>query len=111
MVVTGGGGGLGAAHARRFARAGARLALLDLDEAAAGRTAGELEARGAEALALACDVADADDRGARGARGLGGGARASRRVAVDPELGEARRRFEEMGLRERVQAVDEELGT
>ena len=58
VAVTGGASGLGAAFARRFARAGARLALLDLDGEAAKRTASELEAEGTECLGLACDVSD-----------------------------------------------------
>jgi NAD(P)-dependent dehydrogenase (short-subunit alcohol dehydrogenase family) len=58
VVVTGGASGLGAAYARRFARAGAKLALLDLDLAGAERLAAELGAGGSEGLALACDVRD-----------------------------------------------------
>jgi NAD(P)-dependent dehydrogenase (short-subunit alcohol dehydrogenase family) len=58
VVVTGGGSGLGAAYARRFARAGARLALLDVDAASAGAVAAELSARGSEAVAMSCDVRD-----------------------------------------------------
>jgi NAD(P)-dependent dehydrogenase (short-subunit alcohol dehydrogenase family) len=58
VVVTGGGSGLGAAWARRFARAGARLALLDVDADAARLLAAELVAAGTEALALGCDVRD-----------------------------------------------------
>ncbi len=58
VVVTGGGGGLGAAFARRFARGGARLALLDLDAAKAQALAAELSEEGAEALALGCDVSN-----------------------------------------------------
>lgn len=57
VVITGGAGGLGAAFARRFAALGAKVALLDLDGAAAARAAGELG--GAECLGLACDVTDA----------------------------------------------------
>ena len=45
-VVTGAGGAIGAATARAFARAGAEVALLDLDEAAASRSA-EASAGGA----------------------------------------------------------------
>ena len=41
-VITGGGGGLGAAMGRTFAGAGMAVAALDIDEAAAGRTAAEL---------------------------------------------------------------------
>jgi NAD(P)-dependent dehydrogenase (short-subunit alcohol dehydrogenase family) len=55
-VITGAAGGIGAALARRYARAGWQVALLDLDgEAAAARKA-ELEDAGAVALALPCDV-------------------------------------------------------
>ena len=53
-VVTGGGSGLGAETARVLAAAGARVTVLDLDEAAAGAVATEI--RG---LGLACDVSDA----------------------------------------------------
>ena len=56
VVVTGGGSGLGAAYARRFARAGAKLALLDVDFTRADALRAELAAAGAECLALRCDV-------------------------------------------------------
>jgi len=59
VVVTGAGGGLGAAYARRFARAGAQLGLLDRDAAGVQATGTELRAQGTEALALGCDVTDA----------------------------------------------------
>ena len=58
VVITGAAGGMGRAFARRFARAGARLALLDLDGAAVGEQAGELNAQGHAAVGLACDVSD-----------------------------------------------------
>jgi NAD(P)-dependent dehydrogenase (short-subunit alcohol dehydrogenase family) len=48
--------GIGLATARLFAGHGARVALLDLDEAEAKRAAAEL---GAQHLGLACDVTDA----------------------------------------------------
>ena len=57
VAITGAGGGLGAAYARRFARAGARLALLDLREEQAGAVAAELRGE-VECLALGYDVAD-----------------------------------------------------
>ncbi|MFH6784532.1 MULTISPECIES: SDR family NAD(P)-dependent oxidoreductase [Methylobacterium] len=53
-IVTGGGSGLGAATGRALAAAGARVALLDLNEGAASEVAGEIGG-----LALPCDVADA----------------------------------------------------
>ena len=57
-VVTGAGGGLGAAYARALARAGARVVLLDVDGAAAQARAAEIEARGGHAWSAACDVTD-----------------------------------------------------
>jgi len=58
VVVTGAASGLGAAMAELFARAGARLALLDIDGARAEAGAAELRSRGVEAIAMAVDVAD-----------------------------------------------------
>jgi len=55
-VVTGAGGAIGAATAMGFAGAGAEVALLDHDAAAARAAA---KATGGAALALACDVTDA----------------------------------------------------
>ncbi|MGE0219509.1 SDR family NAD(P)-dependent oxidoreductase [Mycolicibacterium sp.] len=55
-VVTGAGGGIGSATARRFARAGAKVALVDLVDTRA--LASELDAAGAITLPLACDVSD-----------------------------------------------------
>jgi NAD(P)-dependent dehydrogenase (short-subunit alcohol dehydrogenase family) len=52
-VVTGGGSGLGAGTAHALRRAGARVAVLDLDPARAGSVAAELDG-----IAVACDVAD-----------------------------------------------------
>jgi NAD(P)-dependent dehydrogenase (short-subunit alcohol dehydrogenase family) len=54
-VVTGGGSGLGAATAAHLARAGARVAVLDINLAAAQAVAAEIGG-----VAVACDVADAD---------------------------------------------------
>lgn len=61
MVVTGAGHGIGAALARRFARAGYAVAVLDLDAEAAAATADELDRAGARSLALRCDVTDPDE--------------------------------------------------
>ncbi|MBI1417016.1 MAG: SDR family NAD(P)-dependent oxidoreductase [Limimaricola sp.] len=56
IAVTGANRGIGEAAVRAFAAAGARVALLARDGAAAERIAGEI---GPEALAVTCDVADA----------------------------------------------------
>lgn len=56
VAVTGGASGIGAAICRRFAQAGAHIALLDLDGEGAECLARELEGRGARALGLRCDV-------------------------------------------------------
>ncbi len=72
-VVTGAAGGLGRAIALGFARAGARLVLLDREAEAMAEIAAEVERCGAEVLALACDVTDPDslETAAARARALG----------------------------------------
>jgi len=55
-AITGGAGAIGAATARAFAAAGAEVALLDVDEAAARAVATSV---GGAALAVGCDVTDA----------------------------------------------------
>jgi rhamnose utilization protein RhaD (predicted bifunctional aldolase and dehydrogenase)/NAD(P)-dependent dehydrogenase (short-subunit alcohol dehydrogenase family) len=55
-VITGGGGTIGAATAKLFARAGAEIAVLDRDETTAAAVA---KAIGGAAVAIACDVTDA----------------------------------------------------
>lgn len=52
-IVTGGGSGLGAATARALAAAGAKVALLDINEQAAAQVAKDIDG-----VAIACDVAD-----------------------------------------------------
>jgi NAD(P)-dependent dehydrogenase (short-subunit alcohol dehydrogenase family) len=59
-VVTGAASGIGAASARLFAAEGAKLALIDLDEAGLGRVAADIEAEGGEAITIAADVSQAD---------------------------------------------------
>jgi 3-hydroxybutyrate dehydrogenase len=55
-VVTGAASGIGREIARTFARAGAKVAILDFDAAGADAAAGELVGAGAAAIALAVDV-------------------------------------------------------
>jgi NAD(P)-dependent dehydrogenase (short-subunit alcohol dehydrogenase family) len=55
-IVTGAGSGMGRAAALRFAAEGARVGLIDLDEAAARAVADEIEAGAGEALVLRADV-------------------------------------------------------
>lgn len=62
-VITGAGanGGIGHAIAMGFARAGARLAVCDIDEAGLARTSEELEAYGGAAAAARCDISNEAD--------------------------------------------------
>ncbi|HEY2935238.1 MAG TPA: SDR family NAD(P)-dependent oxidoreductase [Gaiellaceae bacterium] len=60
-IVSGAGRGMGRAAAVRFASEGARVGLLDVDEAAARAVAGEIEAAGGVALALPGDVSREDE--------------------------------------------------
>lgn len=55
-LVTGGGGDIGRAIALRLARMSSAVAVVDIDEAAAGATAGLVEAAGCRALAVRADV-------------------------------------------------------
>jgi 3-oxoacyl-[acyl-carrier protein] reductase len=60
-IVTGAGSGMGRAAAVRFAAEGARVGLIDLDEASAASVAAEIDAAGGEALVLQADVRSEDD--------------------------------------------------
>src|SRR5260221_8312954 len=55
-VVTGGGGGIGRATAMSFARAGARVAAIDLDERGLEVTGAELRKLGGEHFVTRCDT-------------------------------------------------------
>src|SRR5689334_7945332 len=57
-VVTGGGGGIGGATCRRFAREGARVAVLDVRLEAAEAVAAAARDAGGTAQALRCDITD-----------------------------------------------------
>ncbi|QLE70988.1 SDR family oxidoreductase [Streptomyces rectiverticillatus] len=59
-VVTGAARGIGAATAVRLAREGRAVAVLDLDEEACAGTVEQITAAGGRALAVGCDVSDAD---------------------------------------------------
>ena len=56
--VTGGGRGIGAATAMRFAADGATLVISDLDLEPAEAVAAQIASQGGSALAVACDVTD-----------------------------------------------------
>ena len=61
VLVTGAGGGIGQAIARRFAAEGAAVMCTDLDAAAAERSANLITASGGRAQAMRCDVAQAGE--------------------------------------------------
>jgi NAD(P)-dependent dehydrogenase (short-subunit alcohol dehydrogenase family) len=60
VLVTGASRGLGLVMARQLAERGARLAICARDAAELERARGELVARGADVLAVTCDVSDPD---------------------------------------------------
>ena len=55
-IITGGGSGIGRAIVLRFARAGARVAVIDVAKDAATAVAAEAETLGAAAMGVVCDV-------------------------------------------------------
>ncbi|HAA46750.1 MAG: 3-oxoacyl-(acyl-carrier-protein) reductase [Halomonas sp. 54_146] len=58
VIVTGGGGGIGQAVCKRFAEHGAKVAVLDRDEAAAQATVALITEAGGKAQAYAADITD-----------------------------------------------------
>ncbi|QTP56563.1 glucose 1-dehydrogenase [Billgrantia sulfidoxydans] len=58
VIVTGGGGGIGKAVCARFAEHGAKVAVLDRDEAAARATVDVITEAGGEARAYGADITD-----------------------------------------------------
>jgi 2-hydroxycyclohexanecarboxyl-CoA dehydrogenase len=58
VIITGAGGGIGSAAAKRFAEEGSKVALLDIDVAAADRAAAEIAAAGGTARSFSCDITD-----------------------------------------------------
>ena len=61
VVITGGSRGLGLVMAREFAREGARVVITARDERELQRAQDDLQQRGAEVLAIKCDVTLPDD--------------------------------------------------
>lgn len=61
VVVTGAASGIGAAIARRFARQGACLGLLDIDEKGIAAMAAEFNNAGIKAVPIGCDVSKESD--------------------------------------------------
>jgi 3-oxoacyl-[acyl-carrier protein] reductase len=59
-IVTGAARGIGAATAKRLAEDGFAVAVLDLDEGSAKGTVEAIESAGGKAIAVGCDVSDAD---------------------------------------------------
>jgi NAD(P)-dependent dehydrogenase (short-subunit alcohol dehydrogenase family) len=57
-VITGGGGGIGAATARLFAGQGAHVVIVDIDGGLAARTVDDIAASGGSAVAVVADVRD-----------------------------------------------------
>ncbi len=68
VVITGASAGVGRATVRRFARDGARIALLARGEDRLAAAADEVERAGGEALVIPTDVADAEAVEAAAAR-------------------------------------------
>ena len=60
VLITGGASGIGAAFVRAFAGQGARVAFLDIDEAAGTALAAELATSGTAPLFVPCDLLDID---------------------------------------------------
>lgn len=58
VLITGAGSGFGKLAAEKFAAAGARVALGDINLAAVEQLAKQLQAQGSEAIACVCDVAN-----------------------------------------------------
>ncbi|MBA2316808.1 MAG: glucose 1-dehydrogenase [Euzebyales bacterium] len=59
-IVTGAGGGIGSATARRFAEEGSMVACVDVDATTAAAAADAVEAAGGQAIAVAADVSTRD---------------------------------------------------
>ena len=69
-VVTGGASGMGRAFCERFARAGMRVVVADIEQPALEAVVDELRAAGAEAIGVRCDVGRPEDHEAVLAAGI-----------------------------------------
>lgn len=63
VIVTGAGGGLGAAHARTLAEEGAAVLVNDIDVAAAQAVVGDIESRGGRAVVNESDITNYESSG------------------------------------------------
>jgi NAD(P)-dependent dehydrogenase (short-subunit alcohol dehydrogenase family) len=61
VIITGAGGGLGAAHAKVFAAEGAKVIVNDINEAAAQAVVDEIVAAGGQAIVNTSDITDYED--------------------------------------------------
>lgn len=61
VIITGAGGGLGAAHAKVFAAEGASVVVNDINEAAAQKVVDEITAAGGKAVVNTSDITNYDD--------------------------------------------------
>ena len=66
VVITGSGGGFGRAFAKRFARAGARIAAWDIDSSAGEETARQVREAGGDARFFRVDLSKAEEIAAAG---------------------------------------------
>jgi 2-hydroxycyclohexanecarboxyl-CoA dehydrogenase len=58
VIVTGGGGGIGGATSKRFAKDGAKVAVFDMNVEAAQKVVDEIKAAGGVAQAFKCNITD-----------------------------------------------------
>ncbi len=58
VIITGAGGGIGRACAWRFSREGARVVVVDIDDAAGREVKDELDANGGDAISVHADVSE-----------------------------------------------------
>jgi NAD(P)-dependent dehydrogenase (short-subunit alcohol dehydrogenase family) len=60
-IISGGATGMGGAASELFAAEGARVAIIDMNEGEALKTAAQIRARGGDAIVICADVSSADD--------------------------------------------------